>query len=165
MKKILIIVLCLIMTALSFTSCSRPPEYSEIADRLEELIEASYEVNELLFGDGLEVYEKVYEPEILLYRDASDRIYYYYIIDDEKLGKIYAYRNTEVLYFVSSKTEKDSEEYVYLDENGNYYYRIDYNGADMEKEISIFTNILVNKDGIVKKIITLETLKNNLKFC
>ena len=138
MKKILIIALCVIMTALSLTSCSRPPEYSEIEDRLKELIEASYEVNELLFGDGLEVYEKVYEPEILLYRDASDRIYYYYVIDDEELGKIYAYKNTDVLYFVSSNSQKDGEEYVYLDDNGNYYYQIEYNGSDMEKEVSTY---------------------------
>lgn len=138
MKKILIIVLCLIMVSISLVSCSRPPEYSEIEDRLKELIEASYEINEILFGDGLEVYEKVYEPEILLYRDASDRIYYYYVIEDEELGKIYAYRNTEVLYFTSSKTEKDGEEYVYLDENGNYYYQIDYNGSDMDKEVSSY---------------------------
>ena len=138
MKRILIIALCLVMLALSLTSCSRPPEYSEIEGRLKELIEASYEINEVLFGKGLEVYEKVYEPEILLYRDAADRIYYYYVVEDEELGKIYAHRDTEVLYFVSSKTQRDGEEYVYLDENGNYYYEITYNGSDMEKEVSSY---------------------------
>ena len=32
----------------------------------------------------------------------------------------------------------------------------------MEKEISITTNLFINKDEIVNEIITLETLKNNL---
>ena len=141
MKKVLIAVLCIIFIMLSVTSCSRPPELGEIEDRLKELVEASYEVNELLFGDGLEVYEKVYEPELLIHRDTiTNKVYYYYVIDDEKLGKIYAYRNTEILYFTASDVEKSDEESVFRDEDGRYYYEITYNGSDMDKEVSSYAD-------------------------
>ncbi|HHT53365.1 MAG TPA: hypothetical protein GX011_00290 [Clostridiales bacterium] len=38
---------------LLLTSCSRPPELSEIYDEVVSLIEASYEINEIFFGRGL----------------------------------------------------------------------------------------------------------------
>ena len=42
---VIMILLCLVSAA----SCSRPPEYDEIKDRFVELVEASYEINKVLF--------------------------------------------------------------------------------------------------------------------
>ena len=36
-----------------FTGCSQPPELSDIKDELIAILEKSYEVNEIIFGDGL----------------------------------------------------------------------------------------------------------------
>ena len=46
----------------AFVSCSKPPEYSEIEARFKELVEASYAINDIFFGEGLATYERVYEP-------------------------------------------------------------------------------------------------------
>ena len=46
-------VLLLTAALLMLASCSRPPELSEICDDVVILIEASYEINEIYFGNGL----------------------------------------------------------------------------------------------------------------
>ena len=139
MKKAFIVLLCLITVALSLVSCSKPPEYAEIEERFKELIEASYSVNDILFGEGLEVYERVYEKDFLIHKDSkTNKVYYYYGIEDEELGYILGYRHTEILYFIRSETEKEGSEYIYKDSEGGYYYQISYNGAEMEKEVSSY---------------------------
>lgn len=44
----------------------RPPELDEICGRIEELITASRPVNEILFGEGVPTYERIYQPEYIL---------------------------------------------------------------------------------------------------
>ena len=44
----------------------RPPELEEIRGRIEELITASRAVNEILFGEGVPTYERIYQPEYTL---------------------------------------------------------------------------------------------------
>ena len=105
MKKIFITALCLILILCTLTSCSRPPEFSEIEGRLKELIEASYEINDLLFGEGLEVYPRVYEKQFEPYNDG-DKVHYYYELDDAELGKIYAYRHNDKRYFIATAEQK-----------------------------------------------------------
>ena len=81
MKKILALILCLCLMIPFAVSCSRPPEYAEIEARLKELVEASYQVNVLLFGDGLPTYERVYDPRSTtdVFKDeANGKIYYFY---------------------------------------------------------------------------------------
>lgn len=62
MKKFLILLLtvCLLLgTASVFSACSsRPPKVEQIYDRVVELVEASYELNTLFYGEGLPVYEE-----------------------------------------------------------------------------------------------------------
>ena len=57
---------------LSFTGCAnRAPKLEEIYDRVVELIEASYELNDVFFGEGLPYYDRnlaVYES---LYSDYA----------------------------------------------------------------------------------------------
>lgn len=71
-------------------SCAAPPKYEEIEARFKELIEASHELNVIIFGDGLPTYERLYDP-----RDSLD-VYNtgeYYIDEDgdEYQRKIYYY--------------------------------------------------------------------------
>lgn len=95
MKKILCLLLCLCMILPATVSCSKAPEYSEIEDRLKELIEASYEINEIFFGLGLATYERVTDPRATTktYTDEeNDILYHYYTIPDPTLGDIIALR-------------------------------------------------------------------------
>ena len=55
MKKIISLLLAAILLTLSVTSCGAGvPKVEEIKPRLTELIEASYEINDIFFGDGLD---------------------------------------------------------------------------------------------------------------
>lgn len=70
MKKVLCSFLCLLLSlffCLSLVSCSRPPKLEDVRDRVIELIEASYEINDLLLGKGLPVYDRNDETYAYLY--------------------------------------------------------------------------------------------------
>ena len=54
--RILSLLLCLLM-ALPLSSCGAP-DLSEVKDRFVELIEASYAINDIFFGAGLETYTR-----------------------------------------------------------------------------------------------------------
>lgn len=132
MKRIICVALCLIMLACSLTSCGAP-KIEEIRDRLGELIEASHEVNVLLFGEGPETYERVYDPKATMqyHTDESGKRYYYFYVDDEKLGRVMGYRTKaygdEYSYLLVSDKAGSAEDTVYTDsENGLYYIKIDY---------------------------------------
>ena len=117
MKKILCLLLCLCMLLPAVTSCSKAPEYSEIEDRLKELIEASYEINEIFFGLGLATYERVTDPRAStkLYSDEEHGVsYYYFVIPDPTLGNIFAVQQ--------NTTAKKYEE---GDRKGFYYKAFD----------------------------------------
>ena len=97
MKKILVLILCLCLLLPFTVSCSRPPEYVEIEGRLKELVEASYQVNQLLFGEGLPTYERVYDPRSTtdVFKDTENgKNYYYYELNDPKLGRVVAFRSS-----------------------------------------------------------------------
>ena len=53
MKKIIVLLLAVCMCLPAFTGCSRPPELDEIKNEIIEILEKSYDVNEMIFGDGL----------------------------------------------------------------------------------------------------------------
>ena len=93
--------LCLVIFMLmpSILSCSKAPEYAEIESRFKELVEASYEINKIFFGDGLDTYERVYDPksstkvlEIPNGDGEARKVWYYYTSDTE--NKIIAYRDS-----------------------------------------------------------------------
>lgn len=140
MKKLLAAALCAVMILLTLTSCGgRAPEFSEIQGRLEELIEASYGVNDILFGKGLSVYPKVYENEFQPYR-VGDAVYYYYTLTDEELGEICAYRATETRYFIADTENRADKAYIF-EADGLYYYEIEYTPAeDAESEVGSYKN-------------------------
>lgn len=132
MKKLFITLICLVIVVMSVASCSRPPEYAEVEARFKELIEASYDVNEIIFGKGLPVYEKVYEKEFSVWQDKeNDKVYYYYELSDEKLGAMLGYRVNEISFYVLSDGELDEGEFVGM-RNGKRCYRINYDDSAID---------------------------------
>lgn len=131
MKKIFITLLCLILAVMSLTSCGRPPEYAEVEQRFIELIEASYDLNEILFGKGLPTYEKIYERKFEVWQDKeNDKVWYYYEFTDQNVGDLLGYRVTEKNFYVISDKEIDGE---ITDTVGNKkVYRINYDDSHID---------------------------------
>jgi hypothetical protein len=136
-KRIISIILCIIMlgtVAASVSSCAKPPEYSEVEARFKELVEASYEINKLLFGEGLPTYERVYETVDAVYKsegaDGNITYIYYHYINDAKIGKVLSYKKgvigTARAYLqVLSAADASRGEAVYVDTvTGEHYYSI-----------------------------------------
>ena len=118
MKKILALILCLCLMIPFAVSCSRPPEYVEIEGRLKELVEASYQVNLLLFGEGLPTYERVYDPRSTtdVFKDeANGKIYYFYELEDPSLGRVVAFRSSYLddFAYVQVLKEEDPDRELY----------------------------------------------------
>ena len=75
MKRIISLfigILMLVSSLTVFTSCGKAPEFFEIEARLRELIDASYEINDIFFGYGLPVYEHIYEKQGCKGRNCQD---------------------------------------------------------------------------------------------
>lgn len=131
MKKIIITLLSVILIVLSMTSCGRPPEYAEIEKRFIELVEASHDLNEILFGKGLPTYEKVYERKFEVWQDKeNDKVWYYYEFTDKSIGNILGYRISEKTFYVISDAEIDGT--VVDTVNGKKVYRIDYDDSHID---------------------------------
>lgn len=143
-KKILLtlisLILVVVILVLAVRGCSRAPEYAEIEERFRSLVEASHEINQLFFGEGLPTYERVYDPvdELEVYREervdeegnSYTFIRQYRYIEDQALGLIVAYKKTtETTYqYVRRLNEPDeTREPIFVnEEKGWYYYSIDY---------------------------------------
>ncbi len=148
------LVLCTLITVLIVRGVrgSPPPELSAIAPRIESLIEASHEVNEILWGEGLATYPRIYrtEPELLPFylskdedgyyfsEEKTDTVLYYYVINDPEEGFIVAYRycvretlgpNNYVYYDVENNVSTTSAEI------GNFRYAI---ASEPRETIPIF---------------------------
>lgn len=100
----------------SLFSCSNAPELREIEPRLKELVEASYEINDIFFGDGLDTYLRVTDPKSstdvieIPYVDengvsAKRKVWYYYAIDEE--NKVIAYRDSYLKNFSYALESKE----------------------------------------------------------
>ena len=109
-KKIVAFILVLailIGSVFLIRSCSAPPKYEDIEQRFKELMEKSYDLNVIIFGDGLPTYERLSDPsdslevyntgEYYMDEDGDEhqrKVYYYYPTDDRKDGKIVAFRDS-----------------------------------------------------------------------
>lgn len=86
-------VVCLLLSLIAvlplpaLAGCSRPPELDTVRDRFGELIEASGEVNDLLWGEGLAYYEKDsdFAKENGLYEGISQNLGGYRFVTREAL--------------------------------------------------------------------------------
>lgn len=110
-KKLVALALCAATLCLMLCACAtKPPEYSEIEDRFKELVLASGEINAIFFGEGLETYPRVYDPQSTMkvkVEETTDengeavKVYhYYYYITDESYGQVVAYRKSYLDDFV-----------------------------------------------------------------
>ena len=138
-------------SALSLIGCSNPPDYSEIEGRFIELVEKSYEINKVLFGEGLPTDERIVDPwsnmETYVRRDAEgNELYasngmallgYYYYADDEAYGKIIAYKDgysAEIVYLQVLEAPVEDKEAVFVNTEKNwYYYETDYTPAPVDR--------------------------------
>ncbi len=68
----------LLTVLLSLASCGAP-ELSEVEDTFRQLIEASYEINEIFFGEGLATYSR--EDQAAMYASFPDSYALYEIVD------------------------------------------------------------------------------------
>ena len=79
MKRKICLLMAIVLLAVSLgalASCSsRAPELSEIYDRVVELIEASYGLNEVFYGAGLPYYDRELEVYAPLYSDIATQQY------------------------------------------------------------------------------------------
>lgn len=145
-KRVISLIVCIIVllsTLTSFTACSKPPEYSEIEARFISLVKESYEINKILFGEGLPVYERIYDPwedmNVKKILDDSGKVesyVYYCYLKDEKLGDILAYRTSYTKpkqYLQVLKQADTSKTPIYVDEaTGRYFYEIEYTEPEVD---------------------------------
>ena len=103
---VLIVAMALLLGSIfAIRSCSAPPKYEEIEARFMELIDMSHEVNIIVFGEGLPVYEHVSDPknstevirtgEYIENADGEKKerlIYYYFTLESEAV--VFAYRDS-----------------------------------------------------------------------
>lgn len=85
MKKIICFALAL-ACLLALASCgAKAPNLDELKDEFAGLIEASYEVNVMFFGEGLPTYERGgdYDKEYNLYGSSSDEFAYYEYVEQD----------------------------------------------------------------------------------
>ena len=100
-------IILIISSLFIIRSCSAPPEYSSIRTRLEQLVEASYEVNEIIWGKGLPTYERVSDPRSSLALYKTDKTY---TSDDGKelpLNYHYYYPISSEYTVIAYRREKD----------------------------------------------------------
>lgn len=90
MKKLILLTLT-VLTVIILSSCSSAPAAEELEPRLRELVEASYDVNEIFFGAGLPTYPRVEKLTDRPFSYDSDTGVYYLFFTDEKLGEMLMY--------------------------------------------------------------------------
>ena len=121
---LLVAVALLIGSIFLIRSCSAPPKYEDIEARFRELLDASHEVNMIIFGEGLSTYEHVSDPhsstnvihtgEFTENEDGEKKerlIYYYYTL--EKEHTVFAYRDSylkDFTYALLSSTPLSEQE-------------------------------------------------------
>lgn len=86
MRRIIVLFAVLITVMAVLSSCSSaPPALDSVKDELVALIEGSYEINDIFFGEGLETYERggEYDKEHHIYSDDDYEFSSYeYVTDD-----------------------------------------------------------------------------------
>lgn len=145
MKKLICLFLCLVCLLPVMTSCGKP-EYAEIEDRFKELIEASHEINVLFWGEGLETYERIYDPMSTLnvhtVTDPDDpetvlSRTYYYELRDETYGRVIAFRSSYLdpySYVQILETEDSDRKPYYVSESEKVFCYLLENYKEPEYE-------------------------------
>ena len=125
-----IVAILLVFTTLAALSSCAAPKLEDVKETFVSLIEASLEVNEILFGEGLSVYEP--------HRFDKELGVYYSIYTTKADGKLCAYYDNDAKVYVVLR-------YGAKDESGELVY------SDAEKEIYLYKTDLEfvdNADGL-----------------
>jgi len=93
------ILLASLLLSLMLQGCSKPPELESIRAELEALVAASYEINEIFFGEGLPVYSREQTGSGDNVYDENSGIYYS-LLDDETYGTVLKYYDKEAKAYV-----------------------------------------------------------------
>lgn len=128
LRLISLLLLTVILTG-ALASCSKPPELETVRETFIDLIEASAEVNEIFFGNGLPTYPRVNGSGDLLYHEES-KTYYSVIEDGEKTVIKYKLETGEWAYALKTK-DAANEDPLYTSD-GYFYYPIDYKEEEVE---------------------------------
>lgn len=180
MKKLICLICALVVLALAILipvviHLRKPPKYEEIEGRLKELVEASYEVNELFFGEGLDTYERIYDAHSSLDTYSANEngetvVYQFYEVTDEKYERVVAFKTLATAtfrYVEVLKTPDDERElfyentekkaYCYLLENyeepkHDFYYSdndpTDYDYVRLDGEIQSVSQIKAMAEAV-----------------
>ncbi len=110
-----LLVLAILVTVLvvSHIRSNRPPELDSIRGRIEQLIEASREVNEILWGEGLPTHKHIEKTDVAYkYEDENGKKHYlyYYFFPTEEHGTVLAYT-----YYTKTISESEGGGYIYHD--------------------------------------------------
>ena len=173
MKKMICLICALVVLALAILipvviHLRKPPKYEEIEGRLKELVEASYAVNEIFFGEGLDTYERIYDAHSSLDTYSANEngeivVYQFYEVTDEKYERVVAFKTlvTATFRYVEVLKSPDDERelfyentekkaYCYLLENyeepkHDFYYNsndpTDYDYVRLDGEIQSVSQI------------------------
>lgn len=133
MKKLIKIAVCLlslVILAGNMVACSNPPELDDVKDEFVALIEASVEVNNIFFGEGLPTYLRIEGDGNLIYISESNT-YYAFITDGVRSILKYKIGSDDWKYAEKTK-EAANMDAIYTDSEGNYYYPIEYDESQYE---------------------------------
>ncbi len=142
-KRLGVLVLAVTLL-LSLVSCSAP-ELSEVEGTFRTLIEESYQINEIFFGEGLATYEKggAFDLQFGVYAELADEYGFYEVVDAESgyLGveavkaaaeRVYSEDYLDGIYTMAFDGYSDGEKITtarYLEADG-YFLRYAYGEED-----------------------------------
>lgn len=130
MKKIILFVLIAATAVMSLSACGKnAPELDSVKSEFVSLIEASREINDIFFGEGLPVYERAPFGSTMSYDEASGVYYVYY--DDPEAGMILKYydkteKKNKYLAVRTFEAGKTPDEGFVFQKNDDYYYPTEY---------------------------------------
>ncbi len=126
--KLISILLALALGIPCFASCSPAPELDTVKQTFIDLIEASVEVNDIFFGEGLPTYPRLEGDGNLIYNEEY-KTYYMFIADGDRV--IVKYQLSDGSWAFAEKRNEDPErEEVYKDGEGNFYYSVEFDDSD-----------------------------------
>ena len=138
----------LTLQAVLCTACGSKPTVEELYDRVVELVEASYEVNTVLFGAGIPVYDK---------NDEGTRLMRVYSGQEEYLAYEYA-REESNFYFAESI--RDAAEKVYSKDYLKNVYASIFDGIRTTTGVTLYARYMesAERNGALSQSLAAEGL-------
>ena len=140
MKKILALILALITIAALSACSAKPPVLDEVRDELVALVEGSYRINDIFFGEGLETYRRGgdYDKEHHIYSD-----------DDYEFSA-YEYVTSNSGYFFVETIKTDAEK-IYTADYLQGIYTMAFDGYADENTGAVVTARYLDGEGWLMK--------------